>query len=41
VEPVIQPAAGSGKRVLDDHVDGPRSQKLGPTGSVKSCLATR
>ena len=40
MEPLIQPAARSGQRLVD-HDDGPRSQKLGPTGSVKSCLATR
>ena len=36
VEPVVQPAARCRPAPVDAHVDGPRSQKLGPTGSVKS-----
>jgi hypothetical protein len=44
VEPVVKPPGGSAKGLRDVEVIAgahPRSQKLGPTGSWKSLLATR
>ena len=43
VEPVVKPPADAAQRAgdLDRVVAHPRSQKLGPTGCVKSLAATR